>query len=317
MKLTGLPRDVVLGTDLKNLFTDAGSAVLTQRIAELSKSRDEVSWEAPLKAEGGEDIECLWHISELPERDSVTRSYILQCQDLREQRRLDRLKNEFVSTVSHELRTPITAINGALSMLQHQAANQSVDAMQRQLLDIAVRNSKRLHLLINDLLDMERITSGSIQLDLRALRPQVVVEQCVEALIPYAEQFQVRLNATVQPGLPQCRADPDRLQQVLVNLLSNAIKFSPTGAEVLLQVVKRNDQIRFSAVDSGPGIPEAFRDRIFRRFSQADSSDTRSKGGTGLGLAISKELVQRMGGRIGFESEPGVRTEFYAELPLA
>lgn len=317
MKLTDFSRDQVLGASVKTLFANADEQGFEYPLRVLStQGRDEVTWESGLLMASGEAIECLWHVSELPEQDAG-RSYIFQCQDLREQRRLERLKNEFVSTVSHELRTPITAINGALAMLQHQASNQSIDAMQRQLLDIAVRNSKRLHLLINDLLDMERITSGSLQLDIRPLRPQVMVEQCVEALIPYAEQFQVRLNATAQPGLPTCQADPDRLQQVLVNLLSNAIKFSPTGAEVMLQAIHVENRIRFSAIDAGPGIPAKFREQIFRRFSQADSSDTRSKGGTGLGLAISRELVERMGGVIGFESEPGVRTEFYAEFPLA
>jgi PAS domain S-box-containing protein len=234
--------------------------------------------------------------------------------DISERRKVDRLKNEFISTVSHELRTPLTSIRGALGLMAGGALGELPDKA-RELVEIANKNSERLTLLINDILDIEKIASGQMKFDLRPHPLMPLVGQAVEANAAYGEQFGVafRLTGAVADGM--IRVDGDRLLQVLYNLLSNAAKFSPAGAEVDVAVERRGAHLRVSVTDRGPGIPEAFRDRIFQKFSQADASDTRQRGGSGLGLSISKAIVERMGGRIGFETEAGAGSTFHFDFP--
>lgn len=318
MALVGLDRKEVLGNDFAELVWQEDRALVEQKIASFLEGRGGLLvWETRLKEAEGEPVDCLCHLAEVPEPDPRRRTLILQLQDVREQKRLDRMKAQFVSTVSHELRTPITAISGSLAMARHQISQEADPQVLSTLIDMAARNSKRLNMLINDLLDVERITSGNLKLSPQKIRPGQAVEQCLDALSPYAAQFEIRLVSAVQPGLPSIEVDPDRLQQILSNFLSNAIKFSPKNHPVMLQALLHDDWVRFAVVDQGPGIPDEFRNRIFQRFSQADGSDTRAKGGTGLGLAICKELAEHMSARTGFESEPGVRTEFFIEFAAA
>ena len=236
-------------------------------------------------------------------------------EDISERKRLDKMKNEFISTVSHELRTPLTAISGALGLLSNQLASSLPEPMQN-MLRIARSNSQRLSQLINDLLDIEKITNGNMNFELKqhAIRP--LLEQAIESNKPYAMEYGVQLFLSEESLDAEVSIEPGRLQQILANLLSNAIKFSPKGERVTLAVSQGSgNSIRINVSDRGPGIPESFRNRIFQKFSQADSSDTRAKGGTGLGLAITKELVEKMGGTVGFDSEEGRGATFWVELP--
>jgi len=188
-------------------------------------------------------------------------------------------------------------------------------AQARTMIEIAHTNSERLMRLINDILDMEKIEAGKLHFDLQPLHLMALVEQALEVNRAYAEQFGVSFAlAQIGPGARVC-ADGDRLIQVLTNLLSNAAKFSPRGETVEVAVARHAGCIRLEVRDHGPGIPEAFRGRIFQKFAQADSSAASQKGGTGLGLNITKAIVQRLGGQIGFESAIGVGTTFYVDLP--
>jgi PAS domain S-box-containing protein len=235
--------------------------------------------------------------------------------DISERRRIEQMKDEFVSTVSHELRTPLTSIAGSLGLLAGGAAG-SLPEKASRLIQIAQANSQRLVRLINDILDIEKIESGKLRLEMAPLDLGDIAHKSVEGVLGYASELGVTLTL-VDPDEAPIRGDADRLIQVVTNLLSNASKFSPSGGEVRVTVDRETRLARLSVIDHGPGIPDSFRSRIFSKFAQADGSDTRAKGGTGLGLAIAREIAERHGGRLWFESAEGEGAAFHLDLPLA
>ncbi len=234
--------------------------------------------------------------------------------DMSERRRVERLKDEFVSTVSHELRTPLTSIAGSLGLLIGGAAGTLPEPAIR-LLRIAQSNSQRLVRLINDILDIEKIESGQVVFKFKRLSARTLVEHAIEANRGYADGFHVNVRLVDDAATGEVYADPDRLAQVVTNLLSNAIKFSPSQGEVAVAVTECADTVRVAVRDHGRGIPKEFRPRIFEKFAQADATDARRKGGTGLGLSIVKQIVTRLGGTVGFADADGGGTVFYVELP--
>jgi len=235
--------------------------------------------------------------------------------DITEQKQAELAKSEFVSTVSHELRTPLTSISGSLELIMSGAMGQ-FSVQMKGMLDIAHRNALTLSRLINDLLDFEKIEAGKLHLELQQQALQPLLEQAVESTRAFGERLHVGFHLDAPSDPIAVQVDGNRLQQVLVNLLSNAAKFSPEGGQVEISVSKTATSVRIAVTDHGPGIPDEFRSRIFQRFSQADSSDTRKQGGSGLGLAISKELIESMNGQIGFTSKVGEGSCFYLELPI-
>lgn len=240
---------------------------------------------------------------------------VCSIRDVTERQRVERLKSEFVSTVSHELRSPLTSIAGSLGLLVGGAAGALPERAAR-LLTIAHGNCQRLVRLINDILDIEKLESGQMAFSWTSLDLGELVHRSAEGLGGLAAETGVELRVTASSGMPPVRGDADRLAQVLWNLISNGLKFSPAGATVEVDVgVNAEGWARLAVRDHGPGIPAAFRERIFSRFAQADGSDTRAKGGTGLGLAITRQIVERHQGRIWFESEPGNGAAFFVELP--
>lgn len=234
--------------------------------------------------------------------------------DITERKKAERLKNEFVSIVSHELRTPLTSIRGSLSLITGRMVDE-LSPRIKGMVDIAYKNSERLVALVNDILDIDKIESGKMIFDLKPVELMPLLEHALETNSAYAEPFGVTFALThTLPGV-KVNVDEDRLLQVLANLLSNAAKFSPQGGRVDISVARHEELIRVAIADHGPGIPEAFRTRIFQKFAQADSSATRQKGGTGLGLSISKAIIERHGGKIGFTSREQGGATFFFELP--
>ncbi len=235
--------------------------------------------------------------------------------DITEQKRNAQLKNEFISTVSHELRTPLTSIRGSLGLIAAGVTGE-LPPKAANLVRIAHTNSERLVLLINDILDMEKIESGKMAFELRRLPIRPILEQAIAANANYLPDRDVKIVLVDDAPRAEANVDPDRLHQVFINLLSNAIKFSPVGETVTVELGRRDENwMRVSVIDRGAGIPEAFRKRIFGKFEQADASSTREKGGTGLGLSIAKSIVEKLGGTIGFETEDSGGTVFHVDLP--
>ena len=233
--------------------------------------------------------------------------------DISERKQIEKMKDEFIGTVSHELRTPLTAILGALGLLRASDTPDSGNA--RMLLDMAYQNSERLAALINDVLDTEKLEAGMMAMQIAPTALGPFLHRAVELNRSYADRYNVHYELRGPIPVVSVSADPDRLMQVITNLLSNATKFSPAGAAVTIAASVLGDRVRVTVTDTGPGIPPEFRDRIFQKFAQADASSTRQKGGTGLGLWICQAIVEKLGGHIGYESEPGKGTTFYFELP--
>ena len=232
--------------------------------------------------------------------------------DVTDRREVDRMKDEFVSVVSHELRTPLTSIRGSLGLLAGGAVGELPEG-GRRMVDIAVENTDRLIRLINDILDIERIESGTVVLHKERCEVAALVAESLRVVMPLADAATVDLGLAKVEGVVW--ADADRIVQTLTNLLSNAVKFSPIGGVVTLSATRDDGDILFRVVDEGRGIPTDQLESIFQRFQQVDASDSRQKGGTGLGLAICRSLVEQHGGRIWAESEPGQGATFSFTLP--
>ena len=301
------------GSFLQGVDTDQEAV---DRIRAAIRERRATSEEILNYSKSGEAYWITLNLTPVFDAHGVLERFISVQADITERKRIERMKNEFVSTVSHELRTPLTSISGAVGLLVSGAAGPLPDKANA-LLHLAQRNGDRLTLLVNDLLDMERLAQGGmpIESEVQVLMP--IVTRAINENQTYAGQHDVRLSLVEGCDGAMVEVDSLRLIQVLSNLLSNACKFTPAGTSVDVHVSSSDDRVRIAVRDHGPGVPEAFRDIIFEKFSQADGSDTRASGGTGLGLAISKELMEHMGGSIGYEPAQGRGTVFFVDLPLA
>jgi PAS domain S-box-containing protein len=269
--------------------------------------------EMRLVHKSGRIVHAMISMSLMRYADGAPKYYVAQVLDITERKEMEHIKNEFISTVSHELRTPLTSIRGSLGLLTGKIVAGLPPTVQ-MLVDIANKNCERLILLINDILDIDKIASGTMHFEKRRVSLYALLAEAVEGIRDYAGSIEVRLNLAL-PAEASVSVDRDRLIQVLNNLLSNAVKFSPRRGTVELAAEEHGGKIRISVRDHGPGIPEEFQDRLFNKFFQVDSSSTREKSGTGLGLHISKQIVEHMGGEIGFRSEPGQGTTLWVEFP--
>lgn len=237
-------------------------------------------------------------------------------EDISERKKIELMKSQFISTVSHELRTPLTSIIGSLGLAASGALGDLPEEADR-MIDIATRNSNQLKLLIDDLLDMEKLVSGKMPIYLQPEPLSSAVQETADQLDTYAIDRCITVRFANHTAGQLAMIDRQRFGQALSNLLSNAIKFSPPGNDVVITSRDTGNCLRIQVTDKGMGIPDNFRSRIFQKFAQADSSDTRGSGGTGLGLAITRELMSQMNGQVGFESEKGKGSTFWLEVVKA
>lgn len=226
----------------------------------------------------------------------------------------EQAKEDLVSIVSHELRTPMTGIKGSIDLLAGGMADGD-PALFRELLQMAADNTRRLSALVDDLLDVRKITSGHLSVDFKPCDLKHVLVATVGLNQAAAQSRHIKIDCRVNSSLP-VYADEGRIQQVILNLISNALKHTPPGGTVVVVGEIIENHVRIAVIDDGPGVPEEFRERIFQRFAQADSSATRSNSGTGLGLYIAKTLVEVHGGRLAFENADDAGAIFFFELPL-
>ena len=234
--------------------------------------------------------------------------------DISLRKRVDQMKNELVATVSHELRTPLTSMRASLGLLRNGAAG-PIDGEMQELVDIAHRHCERLVRLVGDMLDVEKIESGRLSAHPRPQALYPILEDAVCAMRGQAQDSHVGLHSGCAPGLEAEFAcvDHDRITQVLMNLVSNAVKYAPPHSAVEVTLARHGQGLRISVADRGPGIPAAFRERIFQRFAQADAGADR-KTSSGLGLAISRQIVVEHGGELWFEDRVGGGTAFHVDL---
>ncbi|WP_127903928.1 CHASE domain-containing protein [Solirhodobacter olei] len=315
--LVGMPEAEILKIPFHQFLHADDRPAVREQVAELLAGKCE-NFAAEIRCLHAEGYEVWGNLSLALVRDGMGRpdNFVAQVQDITEQKKVERIKNEFVATVSHELRTPLTSINGSLGLVLNGVAG-TVPEKAHKMLSIAHKNCSRLILLVNDILDMEKLSSGKMTFDLVEAPIGQLVAQSAADTRPYAEPAGVRFVLTEPEEELYARVDTNRFQQIMANLLSNAVKFSPPGGAVEIATERLGGLVRVTVTDHGSGVPVEFRSKIFGAFSQADSSSTRKKPGTGLGLSITRQMVERMGGTIGFDSEPDVETTFWFTLPLS
>jgi PAS domain S-box-containing protein len=245
--------------------------------------------------------------------DANIQGVVINARDVSGRHEMERLKREFISTVSHELRTPLTSIHGALGLMASGKLGALPEKPQR-MLDIAVKNTDRLVRLVNEILDIERLESGSLKMEMRPVELTELLTQASDVMRSMAESADVRLQIDAEPMT--IMVDGDRLMQMLTNLLSNGIKFSRPGGTVRVSAAHEAHNLQIKVEDEGRGIPADKLESIFERFKQVDASDSREKGGSGLGLSICRMIAQQHGGRIWAESTLGKGSVITVEMPM-
>ncbi len=303
--MTGCEAALLVGQEMATLFDPHSEARLRAHA-----SNTPFVAELQLNSTRAELIPVMVQVLPLRAPNRQPYSWVLM-EDLRNVRHADRMKMQFVSTISHELRTPLTVIRSSIELLALEALSEDGQI----LVQAAENNAQRLQHLIDNLLDFERLNTGALSLTPRLTDVRQTLQQVAHLMEPLVAQKQLGVDLAL-PNTPLIAwVDEERLLQVVMNLVSNAIKFSPPSGTVRLVARRSHDGVEISVADQGPGIPEAFRPRLFQPFAQADGDDNRRWGGSGLGLCISHTLVQRMGGILSLVSPPHTGAQFLVSLP--
>ncbi len=317
-RILGYKAEEVIGKNV-SMFMEAPLAAvhdgfLSRYVSGAPSGFIDTSREVVAITRSGEKIPIELAISALRLDGAVKFSGVIR--DIRDRKEMDRLKAEFVSTVSHELRTPLTSIRGSLGLIERLMPEELSDSF-RQMVHLARKNTERLIVLVNDILDFEKLSANKIEYDMSTTDVHAELKQAADLNAGYAEQHDVSIDLRLAEEPLLVSIDVNRLQQILANLISNAVKFSESGKTVVIRAERIGGYVRISIIDSGQGIPEDFKKNLFTPFAQADGTSSREKSGTGLGLAITKRFVEGMNGAIDFTSQEGEGTTFRIEFPLA
>jgi PAS domain S-box-containing protein len=261
--------------------------------------------------------------SPVKDEEAKLTGMVLTLRDITKEKKLDKIKSEFISIASHELRTPLTAIKNSINIVLSKLSGEINDKQER-FLDIAMRNINRLYRLINDFLDLSKMESGKMVIKKELIDLKELITSVVFTFQAQADEKRIKLQVKVPEDLPKSLGDQDRITQVLDNFLNNAIKFTPPGGKISIEAKESEDQIesreckfiKVAVEDTGIGIDSKNFDKIFDKFSQLDNNLDGKVVGTGLGLPISKQIVQLHGGRIWVESKLGEGSKFYFTLPI-
>jgi PAS domain S-box-containing protein len=292
--------------------------LVTAALRRVIQDAADCSFEARIRKSNGSYADTSWSANWSKEEESL----FCVAHDISGRKEIERMKQDFVAMVSHDLRTPLTSVQGFLSLLSIDAYGE-LSASGKESLSLTEGSVTRLITLVNDLLDIEKMESGMLSLQIDGCQASEIVKRAVDAVTSLASQKAISIKSTVSDNLI-VRADRDRIVQVLVNLLGNAIKFSPEGSDILIAAREVEDFVEFQVRDFGRGIPKHLAESIFDRFKQVEVADEKVKGGSGLGLAICKAIVERHGGTIGVETpddgiigRPAVGSQFWFRLPKA
>jgi PAS domain S-box-containing protein len=312
--LSGVDEEELLGQNCRDLFrAPPGHASLLEALGPHGSA---AGLETELLARGGEAIPVMVSVGAMEASPGRAKSYVVVAADIRERLRHEQQKDEFVTMVHHEVRAPLTAVRGAIGLLEGGVAGE-LDERGRELVEIALRNSERMERLVNDILASRKLDSGRMEFHLEEVELMALVEQAIDSTAAYASKYQVGIELAESVSGALVRVDPDRMIQVVTNVLSNAIRFSPEGDAVVVRAGRNGSMLRIAVSDSGPGIAEEFRDHVFEAFARGEHEAWRHRSGTGLGMSISKGIIEELGGTITFETEIGAGTTFFIDVPEA
>jgi len=310
--LSGVGEEELLGQNCRDLFRAPQGHV--SLLDALGPDGSAHGLETELLARGGEAVPVMVSVGAMEEIAGRARSYVVVAADIGERLRHEQQKDEFVTMVHHEVRAPLTAVRGAIGLLEGGVAGELGERGQ-ELVEIALRNSERMGRLVNDILASRKLDSGRMEFHYEQVEMMPLVEQAIDSTSAYAAKHEVRFE--LDEGVPgaMVRVDPDRMIQVLTNVLSNAVRFSAAGDVVTVRASRHDELLRVAVSDAGPGIAEDFRDHVFEAFARGEHEDWRHRSGTGLGMSISKGIIEELGGAITFETELGAGTTFLIDIP--
>lgn len=302
-KIFGYLEDEVIGKNIDIFLVESSQARISgRRECQGKKKNGEIFWLDLSVSETVIDEQNL---------------FILVVRDISRNKEIAEAKDEFILMVNHELRTPLTAIKGALDLISIKTAN-SLKTEEKKLFKRAYLNCERLENLVNEILDIEKISQGKMDYKSEIFELQEVIKDLVESNQTYADKYGAKLVIT--KGYDDkifLNVNKNHFSQAFINLISNAAKFSPQGETVEITIsLLANEKVRIAVKDKGPGIPQYFKSKIFEKFAQSGSAATRDKEGSGLGLSISKSIIEALGGTISFDSVEGQGTTFYIILPV-
>ncbi len=311
-RLSGVGEEELLGQNIRDLFRAPPGHI--SLLDALQPDGTAYGLETELLAKGGESVPVMVSVGVMEASAGRTRSFVVVAADISERLRQEQQKDEFVTMVHHEVRAPLTAVRGAIGLLEGGVAGE-LGERGRELVEIALRNSERMERLVNDILASRKLDSGRMEFHLENVELMSLVQQAVESTAAYASEHDVRIE--LDEGVPgaMVRVDPDRMIQVVTNVLSNAVRFSAEGEAVSVTTTRANDNLRVAVSDKGPGIAEDFRDHVFEAFARGEHDAWRHRSGTGLGMSISKGIIEELGGTITFETEIGAGTTFFIDVP--